>query len=343
MELENGASFSLETLLEDPGFRTWVLKGDKEQEEYWKAYEKQHPERKEVIAQARLLLLDMQAQFELNDLAADEVELKLAAQLRHLGSPEKLGSTRLIHLDLTRNYRLVAAASVLLLLLVGFGWWWTQQRGVLYVTEFGEWETVELPDGSEVRLNANTSLELDDDWDNSGTRRVRLSGEAYFQVEKKPETQRRFQVITEDLTVEVLGTTFNVHSRGERTEVFLEEGSVRLDLSADMLQEMKLEPGQKLAYSKAIGQILDSGPASADLTTSWKDGLLKFDKTPMREVLQKVEEIYGITFQVEDEKLYDRPITSQGVPMKQLEVTLPILARALGLSVQLKNDIYMIK
>lgn len=343
MELENGASFSQEALLENSGFRAWVLNGDKKQEAYWEKHLREHPQHREMIEQARRLLLDMRAQFEQDDVTANEVEKKLQAQLKRLGTPEKLGRTRLIHLDLTKNYRIAAAASVLLLLLAGMGWWWSQQSATIYATEFGEWETVSLPDGSVVQLNANTTLELDADWKDGAVRRVWLSGEAYFQVEEKPKTGSRFQVITNDLTVEVLGTTFNVHSRGEQTEVFLEEGSVRLDLAADTPQERRLAPGQMLTYSKAMNKILDNGSASADLTISWKDGLLKFDKTPMREVLQQVEEIYGVTFQVEDEKMYDRPITSQGVPMEQLEVTLPILARALGLSVQLENDIYMIK
>ena len=56
------------------------------------------------------------------------------------------------------------------------------------------------------------------------------------------ETQTKFEVITPDLTVEVLGTSFNVSSREEQTEVFLEEGKIRLDLGTeeDMMQPGKL-------------------------------------------------------------------------------------------------------
>lgn len=344
MELENGASFSLEALLEHSGFRAWVLRGDKEQAEYWETYLVKHPDRREVIERARSLLLDMHRQFEQHELAPEAVAQKLQDQLERLGMPEKLGRGRLIDLGRPSAYRrFMVAASVLLLLLAGLGWWWTEHTSRVYLTRYGEWKTIELPDGSSVRLNANTRLELPANWQEGSTRRVHLSGEAYFQVRKKPETQSRFQVLTEDLKVEVLGTTFNVHSRGERTEVFLEEGSVSLELGADSGSPMLLQPGQKLSYSKAYNEILDSGPASAELTTSWKDGLLKFEKTPMREVLQQVEDIYGITFRVENEAQYDRPITSQGIPMEQLEVSLPILARALGLTVRLENDVYVIK
>lgn len=342
MELENGASFSVETLLENAGFRAWVLNNDQEQSDSWNNYLEQHPEQREVIGQARQLLLDLQAEMAAHDLSEDTVEKRLQAQLKQLGSPEKLGETG-ARLRWISGYRLAAAASVALLLLAGIVWWIMQPGAVQYATNYGEWENVELPDGSQVRLNANTRLQLDEHWDAADTRRVWLSGEAYFQVAEKPETQSRFQVITDDLTVEVLGTTFNVRNRDAQTEVFLEEGRVSLELQTDSIRKMQLEPGQKVAYSSARNEILDNNFVSAELTTSWKDGLLKFDKTPMREVLRTVEEIYGITFRVEDAKQYDRPITSQGVPMEQLEVTLPILARALGLTVTLENEIYVIK
>lgn len=340
MELENGASFSLEALLENPGFRAWVLKRDETAAHYWNTVLKEHPEHQEVIEQARMLLLDMQEHFGSYELTAASVEKKLEAQLEQLGSPKKLGKSPLI--SWAGRYRLMAAASVLLLLIAGV-LWWTQQTKLVYATNFGEWETAELPDGSIVKLNSNTTLRLDGNWEEGTTRKVWLSGEAYFQVAKKRETQSRFQVITDDLTVEVLGTVFNVHSRGSHTAVFLEEGKVSLALEADTLQEMMLEPGQKLAYSKAQHTILNNGPASAELTTSWKDGLLKFKKTPMREVLQKVEEIYGISFRLEDETQYDRLINSQGVPIEKLDETVRILAQVLDVDVQLENDIYILK
>ncbi|PHN03421.1 FecR family protein [Flavilitoribacter nigricans] len=343
MELENGASFSIEALMENPGFRAWVLKEDQREGEYWKAYIAEHPERREVIEQARSLLLDMNEHFTTDDMNAAAVEQKLQAQLERLGSPEKLGRNSRFELRWTSGYLRLAAASILLLLVAGIAWWWIQRPSDLYATNFGEWETVTLPDGSRVNMNANTTLRLDDHWNDGAIRRVWLSGEAYFQVTKQSDTHGLFQVITDDLTVEVLGTAFNVHSRGEHTEVYLEEGSVNLELADGTQGAMQLEPGEMLTYSKALSTIVESGPASKELTTSWKDGLLKFDKTPMREVLQEVEDIYGITFRLEDESQYDRPITSQGVPMEQLEVTLPILARALGLTVELENDIYVIK
>ena len=102
MELENGASFSVETLLENAGFRAWVLNNDQEQSDSWNNYLEQHPEQREVIGQARQLLLDLQAEMAAHDLSEDTVEERLQAQLKQLGSPEKnlLQPSKLFHRDL---------------------------------------------------------------------------------------------------------------------------------------------------------------------------------------------------------------------------------------------------
>ena len=92
-------------------------------------------------------------------------------------------------------------------------------------TGFGEKMTFVLPDQSKVILNANSSLRYHKDQ----PRKIWLKGEAYFQVSKKQKTKEKFWVITPDLTIEVLGTAFNVNSHQEKTRVSLEEGSIKLE------------------------------------------------------------------------------------------------------------------
>lgn len=341
MELEKGASFSVESLLENASFRAWVLAGDEQAAQQWQYYLQTKPEAAETIEHARTLLLDLKDSYESLHRSPAAIEAALAAQLRGMGNPKKLkgaGSRRI------RPVFLRSAAAAAVVLLLALGWWWQVQRQTLtYTTNFAEWRSVELPDGSQVKLNANSTLRLDRDWSEDHTRRVWLEGEAYFQVQKKPQTGARFQVTTNDLTVEVLGTAFNVHSRGEATEVFLEEGQVRLDIGTDSTGALFLQPGEKLAYSRSRRAILDSGQASAEIHLAWKDGLLRFDKAPMREVLQKIQDIYGITFQVEQEAIYNRPIYSQGIPIGQLEYTLPILAKVTNTTIRLENKVYVIE
>ena len=89
--------------------------------------------------------------------------------------------------------------------------------------ETGEnYEIAELPDGSMVYLNHNSSITYSRGID---SRRVRLKGEAYFKVE---EGKTPFVVTAGHGKIVVKGTEFNVRSDNKEIEVEVEEGSVEL-------------------------------------------------------------------------------------------------------------------
>jgi len=99
---------------------------------------------------------------------------------------------------------------------------------------------VMLPDGSEIWLNAESSLSFPESFDKE--RRVNLSGEAYFKIAR--DTKRPFTVTTERMNVKVLGTEFNFRSYStERPQVSLVKGSVEV-LSNKGAVEAILSPGQ---------------------------------------------------------------------------------------------------
>ncbi len=83
-----------------------------------------------------------------------------------------------------------------------------------------EFQQVELPDGSIVYLNKESSVSYDGSFE---TRTIELTGEAFFSVESG---EVPFKVITENGEVEVLGTEFNIRSRGDEMEVEVEDGEV---------------------------------------------------------------------------------------------------------------------
>ena len=97
---------------------------------------------------------------------------------------------------------------------------------VTITTAFGSMSCTNLPDGSSVWLNANSSLTYSPEM-NSGTRDVFLHGEAYFEV--KSDAANPFNVHTPYITVTAKGTEFNVNAYDkEVTTVYLKEGKVRL-------------------------------------------------------------------------------------------------------------------
>lgn len=237
---------------------------------------------------------------------------------------------------------LPVAASVLLLIIAGGYWMQQNTKKTIVQTAFGERLTLELNDGSKVNLNANSQVAYRENWENENDREIWLDGEAFFEVEKKPETGQKLKVITSDLTVEVLGTTFNVNSKGGKTSVYLKEGQIRLYFN-DLDSVMLIEPGDLIRYSRESREITLKSSERPDVHTSWKDGVLTFKNSRLQEVLQKIEDIYGITFQVPNAEDYTREVNFP-LPINQLETTMDILRKTLhGLEIRKEGSIYIVE
>lgn len=138
-----------------------------------------------------------------------------------------------------------------------------------------------LPDGSSIHLNANTHIEYDKDF--TSNRNISLDGEAFFEVQKG----KTFKVHTDNGDVTVLGTSFNVFSRGYNLTVACKTGKVKVDTRAENI----LAPGDKLIYIK--DQLLESSTIDTHLIASWRDGESKFKSSPLSEVIQSITAQYA--------------------------------------------------
>lgn len=125
-----------------------------------------------------------------------------------------------------------------------------------YATMEGEKQKITLPDGSRVYMNENSTLAFSSDWSGNTERRVRLTGEAFFQVEEKVHRGEKvkFVVTNQDVTVEVVGTEFDFRENSKGTSVYLNSGKVRLILRA-MEQVIHMEPGDLIEYNASTGNI----------------------------------------------------------------------------------------
>lgn len=235
-----------------------------------------------------------------------------------------------------------AAAAVLLLL--GATWLYRYgqpEKMILEQTTFNQIKEFVLPDSSSVVLNGNSSLRYLADWPAGRTRVVYLSGEAYFQVRKNPVTGIKFQVVTDDLTVEVLGTAFNVNARRAETSVFLEEGKVKVSLEDAQIREVFLEPGEVMSYS-ASDKKLDL-PASVDTgpQTSWRTGIMEFKEAPLQVILEKLSAAHHLQFEFEVEEPPNRTFTLN-LPTQDMDVAMAILSKATRLSITKREDTFFI-
>lgn len=337
MNHEKYASYSVEDYLEDEDFRHWIFEPDDEANERWQAVFSHFPAQNKVAAQARVLLLEMKDYFQPAALQAQAPDPAFISSLRKNVSAEQEGKVvRMQRRGFIR--RIAVSASVLLMMGVGAMLWLENARFQTITTQYGEWKTDTLPDGSVIRLNANSELTFAHNWKAGEDRKVWLKGEAFFEVVHDAQGSK-FTVVTDDLAVQVLGTAFNVHSRGQQTEVFLEEGKIRLDMGKD---EQLLEPGEFIAYSAQKKAITEFKKAPAELHTSWKDGSLILKDKTAAEILEKIEEIYGYTLNLENRELPRDPKTI-AIPMDKIELAIPILERVLGLKIRLENDQLMVK
>jgi ferric-dicitrate binding protein FerR (iron transport regulator) len=149
-----------------------------------------------------------------------------------------------------------------------------------------------LPDGSLAALNSGTGLTYPASFGN-GKREVNINGEAYFDVTKNQETP--FYVVTDLLTIEVLGTKFNVNAydRSDSVVTSLVEGSIRLTTHEAKPQSIILQPNQKAVYHKTNGKLIVS-TANIELETAWTRNALVFKSAKFPDVMKKLEQKYDV-------------------------------------------------
>jgi ferric-dicitrate binding protein FerR (iron transport regulator) len=176
-----------------------------------------------------------------------------------------------------------AASIALVIVAIGTYLFFGSPDRIRIETGFGEIKTITLPDNSTVKLNAGTLVEYDRaSWDEE--RLIQLDGEAYFDVQKNGAS---FTVESNQTVVKVLGTTFNVRTRHETTEVACLTGKVSFSTKAAGAKIVILTPG---LGANVLGESLSEAyPVENDNAVSWVAGNLSFSNTPLKEVFQEFE------------------------------------------------------
>ena len=209
------------------------------------------------------------------------------------------------------------AASLLILMGVGAIWYLNYPVKSIEIqasnnyevqTQYGERLTVVLPDESSVVLNGNSKLRYSKNWSDQNPREVWIDGEGFFAVQHTKNHQKFIVHTREGLNVEVLGTKFNVKTREHGSEVLLTEGKVKLDVDNTAASSVYLNPGE-LATMK---QNKLSKRVVKDIQyTSWVKSKLVFDKTPLLELTQMLQDTYGLNISFQDEELKNRQLSGE--------------------------------
>lgn len=332
----------------DDSFQAYVLCADPEAVAFWTNWLTQNPHKETEIHEATELVRLLAGPKRSGPLPNKEAELRrLIEQLPANHSTFQPGP---IHRPLffkwqTGSYA-VAAMIALLFMTVG-GWFLTerfyQPSQIILKTDFGQKRNFFLPDGSEVTLNANSTLRYQPDWPEGETRQVWLDGEAFFHVAKREVAGKtiKFTVQAGELAIEVLGTQFNVLNRAERTQVVLEEGQVRLRSTENNQLLLDMTPGEAVVYSQRNG-LVSRQQTDPLLYDAWRDNRLVFDNTPLSEVAEIIQHTYGKTVAFADSTLMSRRLTGT-IPSDDLGRLTKALAHAFNLQITERGNELLIE
>lgn len=191
------------------------------------------------------------------------------------------------------SYRLAASADELSKEEAGTAGRLREQTGTLQKlsTPRGMDFKVILPDGSEVWLNAESTIEFPSAFTEQ-ERRVVLHGEAFFKVAH--DERAPFYVETDRLKVRVLGTEFNFRNyRDEEAHVSLVKGSVEVMQPGTDEAVARLQPGQDACWNEA-GQVVDVHAVDTFAVTQWVQGFFYFDDAPLKTILREVGRWYNL-------------------------------------------------
>lgn len=202
---------------------------------------------------------------------------------------------------------------------------------------------ITLPDSSRVWLNAKSKISFDENF-GIDNRYLKLEGEAFFDVVKKKVP---FRVETPLYTVAVLGTAFNITAYGDNDYISttLVRGLVNIELHEENGEAnvIQLKPNEKILVSRMIkGSESESyyvygikRGIDAENETSWKDGWLSVRGESLYELARKIERLYDVKINFENEELKKYRYTGR---LRQLSLEQVLKALALTSPVEFTID-----
>ncbi|MBK1438869.1 FecR domain-containing protein [Parapedobacter sp. ISTM3] len=202
----------------------------------------------------------------------------------------------------------------------------TNNRWHVITTGGRQLKQVQLPDSTQVWLNANSNLKVLPGY-GVDARRISLSGEAFFEVTR--DTVRPFVVEADGITVKVLGTSFNLRSYESLQEIKVAVSTGRVLVTNAAAQQLsELTVGQELAYRRADKTFRVGNVAVAD-SRSWREGRIVLDRASFDELVQGFYNRYGVRLTTADQDVasYRYNLTLQ--PTYRLEEAIALVCTTL--------------
>lgn len=246
-------------------------------------------------------------------------------------------TTRIVQLDTGMNWKpLLRIAAVLIVLLGAAGFWYLSKTNVppMIVSSGQQIKSETLPDGSQVTLNKQSTIEYAASF--KKVRSVKLEGEAFFNVAQDPG--KPFVLKVNDVTVRVLGTSFNVKSVNGKTEVIVETGAVEVSKNSNSVQLKQ--------HEKAIVTNEQSAPSkqsnSDELYNYYRTQTFVCNNTPLWKLVEILNEAYGVNIVIADNNKRDLQINST-FTNSSLDSTLQVIGLTYEIAVEKKGSQIILK
>ena len=282
MSEKNYTTYDATELAQEPSFIQWARSGDEQAARFWERWIAEHPERSEVVQEARQLVQSLH--FKESPPATGKIDNLWERINEEIDRSEQAPEPKSARRRRLRWLGYVAAAVALFLLVLQL--WNINRSWEVIRTEAGQRLTYVLPDSSVVELNAATTLRYAPT-QYQRERRVQLTGEAFFEVIEGPS----FIVESDRGAVSVLGTSFNILARGDRFAVDCFTGRVAVTLSNSDARQV-LTPGRGAQATEE--NTLNTYAFEEAKAASWRRGRIYFEEKTLRSVFDQLERQFDI-------------------------------------------------
>src|ERR1700748_1318716 len=349
---------SMEDLVFSRSFRNWVFNRDSPESEFWENWIARNPDKRGMVDHAKAVIYALQLNPAM--LSEEDIEAEVRKALHRLkdaprylsgDDPDAFGypqadypGIRGLFRSPRRAARILAFAAVFSgVCLTGYFLhriiarqhrdtlkiFLASHRNAPVLQETGNTpanQTIELPDGSMVRLGLGSRLYYPNFLQNSdGRREVYLDGEAFFDIKKN--ASRPFYVYTGQVITKVLGTSFFIRSnpsdptttvtvRSGKVSVYREDdfygnepgaavsggdASGSAASAGDEPRGIVLTPNQEVVYDREEHRLNKTLSDKPERLVETPDTALVFSGPPPSRVFRRLQELYGIPIVYDEE------------------------------------------
>ncbi len=329
MNSEKYNQYSVQDFLLDTDFLRYVKENTARDQIFWNSWINMNPDKKPTFDEAvRLFNLLGSLSAEQTDFSSNWKNISKRQQeiIRRQESEYKYTMTKY---GLISGLFIAVFLSFILLYFLNKN----EDKRTIISTNENHIASVVLPDGSDIVLNKNSRAEVAGSFFSGFKRKLFLEGEMYIHV--KPSQffgyKQKFEVLTGHLTVAVLGTSFNINTTESGTQVFLEEGKIVLKDMRD-IPVLSMKPGDYVEVDRKTGNVTRKR-LSHTFPLYWKNQEIKFELSPVSEVLEYLSFITELPLENKSEKLNDKKFT--GIfPSKNKELLIRALEEAFDITIK---------